>query len=167
MSSSAAAPQLLPKAAPQAEFAFSFGAVFRLLSICLRFPQSNLDNWRQVEFPLPCRQVLGWVTSQNSLLAQFSTKNCHKFLSWEIRGSGEVPKAFPLCWALTVDARETGAGTFNTGILYHLEIPCEAFLVDNRNEMFTWPQAFPATLPLGFVFCASAIPKGVVSLLLL
>lgn len=42
-----------------------------------------------------------------------------------------MPRAFPLFWDLTMDARKTGAGAFYTGILYHMEIPCETFLVDN------------------------------------
>lgn len=76
------------------------------------FPKIIWTIMKTAEMPLPCRQVLGWVTSQNSFLAQFSTQICLKFLSWEIRDSSEVPRAFLLCWALTMDARETGAGAF-------------------------------------------------------
>lgn len=167
MSSSAAAPQLLPKAAPQAQFAFSFGVVFRFLSICLQISQNQFEQLMKTGWiPLPCKQVLGWVTSQNFLLAQFSAQISLKFHSWEIRGSGEVPSAFPFCWALTVDARKTGAGAFYTGILYHLEIPCETFLMDNTSyfllDLGRFLQLYPWVL---FLVLLQSL-KGVVSLLL-
>lgn len=50
-------------------------------------------------------------------------------------------------------------------ILYKLEIPHETFLVSNT-ILFAVPQAFPETLPFGFVSCASEIPQRVVLLLL-
>lgn len=137
-----------------------------------RFPKSNLGNQeKQAELTLPRRRAIGWMPSQKSLLAWCSTKIWLKPVSREIRGSGEGGRAFALCQALvgTKDARETRAGAFfffsTQQILYKLEIPHETFLVSNT-ILFAVPQAFPETLPFGFVSCASEIPQRVVLLLL-